>query len=147
MTTQLIQSADLRQCAQLFCRIFSNTPWNESWSEDNSYKRLKHFYESAGFVGTSIKQDAIAGFALGNIEPFESRHIYYLREFCIAPETQSRGLGRAVYQALEQQLLALDVQSIYLATRNEIPAVHFYANLGFNKSPAMGFYVKNLAQR
>ena len=147
MKTRLIEKQDIEGCAKLFTQVFSGEPWNEPWTKEQACNRLSHFYNSAGFLGVLIEKEQILGFALGNWEPFYFGNMFYLREMCTAPEVQSQGIGGQVYSALENELIANSIKSIYLTTERQIPAASFYKRHGFQHSEDMGFYAKRLTPK
>lgn len=140
MIVRSIDRPDLMGCADLYADVFASAPWLEPWTARAALDRLAHFYESKGFAGILAEHDGLVGFALGNTEPYHSGSIYYLREMCVASNHQSQGVGRQVYDALENVLYARGVKSIYLATARTIPAARFYMNSGFECLDEMGFY-------
>lgn len=137
-----IEETDLESCAQLYARVFSSEPWREAWTPEEALTRLSHFYESKGFVGVLAEQNGIAGFALGNTEPFYYGTLFYLREMCTHTDLQSRGIGSRVYSTLEQRLRSIKVKGIYLATDRAIPASQFYLGRGFARSENIELYSK-----
>ncbi len=142
-----IAHSDLQTCSQLYASVFSAAPWSEPWTEQAAFQRLRHFFQSAGFVGMLAETDQLLGMALGNTEPYCSHGIFYLREMCTRDDLQSQGIGTQVLNALEQDLASQGVRSIYLLTNRQIPAANFYARQGFTCGAAMGFYVKNLERQ
>lgn len=147
MKLRKITKPDLAACVKLYTQVFCSDPWNEAWTEEIAYERLLHFYESKGFVGVLAedpKSNRLTGFVLGNIEPFYKGKLFYLREMCTHTQSQNKGIGKAVLQALETELRTHHVKSLYLATDNAIPAAQFYKKNGFSHSENMGFYAKVL---
>ena len=144
MKVRLITENDIRSCAELFSHIFSAEPWNEPWTEEKSFKRLNHFFESKGFVGVLLESDGLIGFALGNIEPFYFGDMFYLREMCVDTKKQSSGNGFKLLEKLEESLKNMHVNSIYLTTDIQISASNFYQKHGFNLKESMGFYAKRI---
>ena len=144
MKFRLITGNDIRSCADLFSHVFSAEPWNEPWTEEDSYKRLNHFFESKGFLGVLLESDGLIGFALGNIEPFYFGDMFYLREMCVDTKKQSSGHGLKLLESLEQNLKNLNVNSIYLTTDIQTPASNFYQKHGFNFKETMGCYAKRI---
>lgn len=145
MKLRAIEESDIWSCAELFAVVFSSEPWNEPWSKEKAHERLAHFYNSRGFVGMLGENRGLTSFALGNIEPFHSGSIFYLREMCTATASQGRGAGSHVYVALERALRLRQVKSIYLATGHGVPAAGFYAKNGFRRSEEMAFYGKTIS--
>lgn len=144
MILRSIQEKDIEACAALYAQVFSSEPWDEKWSEGAARERLLHFYYSKGFCGVLAEQEGVISFALGNIEPFYSGSIFYLREMCRNTNMPKAGVGYKVLAALERELLAQDVQDVYLITDRAIPASDFYQKNGFNHSDQMGFYAKHI---
>lgn len=126
-----INKKDLEKCAEIFKRSFSNEPWNESWSSESALERISHFYDSKGFCGALAEEGVVLGFVLGNIEPYFSGAIFYLREMCIEPEHQNSGAGDILLKKIENILKLKGVVSIYLITEHNIPAANFYVKRGF----------------
>ena len=144
MILRSIQEKDIEACAALYAQVFSSEPWDENWSEGAARERLLHFYHSNGFCGVLAEQDGVVGFSLGNIEPFYSGSIFYLREMCRKANMSKMGVGHKVLAELERELLHQEVQDVYLITDRAIPASDFYQKNGFNHSDQMGFYAKHI---
>lgn len=142
MIFRKILKEDIETCSELFAQVFSSAPWNEPWDINSAHERLLHFYQSKGFIGIVAEHNGIAGFALGNTEPFHFGSLFYLREMCTHTNLQSKGIGSDILHALEQELSLNKVNSIYLTTEREIPAADFYTKKGFKYSDKMGFYAK-----
>jgi len=139
-----IEKKDLEGCAELYADVFPSAPWSEPWTAQAAIESLVHFYESKGFVGVLAEADGVFGFALGNIEPFHTKDLFYLREMCIARKSQFQGIGGQVYKALESELHERKVEQVYLATDRDIPAARFYLSNGFKCAKEMEFYTKNV---
>ena len=144
MKLRSIIEEDVEACAALFTRVFSSEPWSEEWNETVALERLSHFYQSKGFVGVLAEQNGVVGFALGNTEPYYFGSMFYLREMCTQTTLQNRGVGNKILDALEKQLHAQEVHSIYLTTERAIPAASFYQKKGFSYKEEMGFYAKRV---
>jgi len=144
VTIRNIDKRDLESCAALYAQVFSSAPWSEPWTAQAALDRLNHFYESNGFAGVLAESDGVLGFALGNAEPFHTEVLFYLREMCVGPAHQGRGLGGRLYQALERELSLKSVKRVYLATERAIPAARFYIKNGFEHMEEMGFYAKSV---
>jgi len=140
-----IIKTDLENCAEIFIRTFSSKPWNESWSNETALERISHFYDSKGFCGVLAVEDEALGFVLGNIEPYFSGPIFYLREMCIYPEFQNSGIGKELLNKIENILKLKGVVSIYLITEHNIPAAHFYIKRGFKVDENTGSLSKTIS--
>ncbi|MBA2781031.1 GNAT family N-acetyltransferase [Billgrantia kenyensis] len=146
MQPRRLEEGDLEACATLFAQEFSAPPWSEPWTNERALARLEHFHASPGFVGMLAlgDQGEVAGFLLGNLEPYVEGKLFYLREMCVATHRQGQGLGSELYRALERELATRDVRAVYLATGRGIPAARFYQQLGFRCSEGMAFYARGL---
>jgi len=147
MDIRSISEQDLPTCAELFAQVFSQTPWNEPWSQEAAFKRLSHFYQSKGFTGVLLQDQSLVGFALGNIEPFYFGDLFYLREMCVDSATQNSGNGQLLMGALHEMLQQQGVKGIYLTTEKQIVAAKFYQKQGFKPSESMRFYSKRIGQK
>ncbi len=125
MQLRNMEERDLEPCARLFAHVFSADPWNEPWDTEQALKRLVHFYDSGGFLGVVAQYEDVIGFALGNLEPFCTGTLFYLREMCIDTAQQSQGVGTQLYLALQRELESRHVRAVYLATDRGIPAARF----------------------
>lgn len=63
---------------------------------------------------------------------------------CTKSNLQNQGVGKKILSALEEELLAQGVRSVYLTTERAIPAASFYQKNGFSYSEKMGFYAKRI---
>ncbi len=131
---------DLADCAGLYSSVFSAKPWSEPWTESAALKRLSHLFESADAVGLVAEAKKLEGFLLGATEPFYYGDMYYLREMCVAPDSQGQGVGSALLQALNRELAARQVKGLYLITEREIPAADFYIKNGIAPSSDIGVF-------
>lgn len=146
METRELKESDLKRCSEIYKDVFSRDPWNEEWEINIAYKRLNHFFNSESFIGVvSILDENIIGFALGNIEPFLHGDIFYLREMCVLPKNQKKGLGTNLVNELENRLLKLNVKSIYLFTDRKIPAVQFYLKNGYKHDKDLTIFTKDVS--
>lgn len=139
-----ITQKHLMACAEIYSNTFSTAPWNEHWTTTSALERLSHFYDSKGFCGALAQEKAILGFVLGNIEPYYSGSIFYLREMCTSASYQNSGIGIQLLDYLEQNLRHQGVRQIYLLTEQHIPAAQFYQNRGYAIDENCASYSKNL---
>lgn len=146
MNIKRITKKHLQKCAELYSYVFSMEPWSEEWENEIALKRLNHFYNSDGFIGIlAIENDCIVGFALGNIEPFVHGDIFYLREMCVNPKMQNRGIGTQILSELENVLITANIKSIYLFTDRKIPAAKFYSKFGYGLNNDFAIFTKDIS--
>jgi aminoglycoside 6'-N-acetyltransferase I len=138
---------DLGHAAALFARVFNGDPWNDQWSVTTATRRLSDLLgtpRSMGVILRDTENETIAGFALGSCEQWFVRQHFFLREMCVAPELQRRGLGHLLLEALEARLSHVD--QFYLMTGRNGPAESFYQHHGYVPSTRMGVMWKGPAQ-
>lgn len=146
MVTRELREGDLERCSEIYKKVFSKAPWNEDWDIEIAHKRLSHFFNSECFVGVvTLIDGVIIGFALGNIEPFLHGDIFYLREMCVLPGFQNKGLGTNIICELENSLSRLNIKSIYLFTDRKIPAVKFYLKQGYKHDKDFAIFTKDVS--
>ncbi|EDS78495.1 spermine/spermidine acetyltransferase [Clostridium botulinum C str. Eklund] len=128
----------LKECSKIYPSIFNEKPWEESWTEDIAYKRLKEVYDTPNFFGIAyIKDENIIGAILGNIEHWNIGKKYILKEFFIDSKCQGRGLGCKMLGELEEKLCKLSVKSIELNTIVGRSTEGFYFQNGYEVNKQM----------
>lgn len=145
MKTREISLTDVDQCAKLFVAIFSNPPWNETWSFDTAKRRLSDCAHSPNFFGILMEDsDALHGFAFGNIQYYGMERHYYLLELCIRTDRQREGIGTQIMTSLRDRMKSEGVARIYTLTARDSPAHNFYEKLGYYTSRKMTMMVQKL---
>ncbi|MFL7791801.1 MAG: GNAT family N-acetyltransferase [Anaerolineae bacterium] len=144
-----IEEKDIPDCAEVFVEVFGSEPWNEQWHITEAQTRLEEMAHTPGFHGIFVATDSkILGFAMGHTEQWQrGKKHFYLQEICVRTEHQRRRLGTNLIHVLCQELMAMDVEAIYLLTAREGPAQAFYERLGFNVNPEMIMMGKYLEER
>ncbi|MEM6255114.1 MAG: GNAT family N-acetyltransferase [Cyanobacteria bacterium P01_D01_bin.156] len=148
MQLQPIEPSHLRECANLFVSVFSNSPWNETWKHEVALRRLKDCYnfpESYGIV--AISEEKVLGFAIGYIEVWHEGQHFYLREMCVQSTHQRSGIGTKIMDVLYQDLTSKGISMIYLLTMRDSPAAAFYEKCGFSNQPKITMMLKTTTSR
>ena len=68
---------------------------------------------------------------MGHFEQQLSGRHFQIRECCVLPECQRRGVGKALLRQLYRHLAAGQVTSVSLITMRDSPAHQFYEQNGF----------------
>lgn len=132
-------------CAALFVEVFGAPPWNESWDASTATRRFNDCWRTPGFFGLLAQsEEQIVGFALGCVEQWNTNRHFHLREMCVAPQRQRRGVGRQLMQALEDHLREAGVGKITLHTARDSDAQTFYDRCGFHTSARLVMMSKRL---
>ena len=126
MNIRLIIENDLPACAKLFQMTFNSTPWNENWAYEDALSRISDNFSSPKFIGFLAEQDSLLGFVLGNLQRYESRFDFELKEMCVKPIRQRLGIGSSLLVELQRYLQEKSVNSIFLLTAKDSFASKFY---------------------
>ncbi|MDJ0703878.1 MAG: GNAT family N-acetyltransferase [Leptolyngbyaceae cyanobacterium MO_188.B28] len=138
MKLQPIEYQHLNECANLFISVFSNSPWNETWTQEAALERLEDCYNTPGSYGiVAIVEDTVCGFAIGHAERWYQDKHFFLREMCVQSTKQRNGIGSKIIDLLQRSLVSERVSVIYLLTMRDSPAEAFYEKCGFLKNSKM----------
>ena len=108
-------------------------------------RRLEDCYRTPCFTGLSVETDGeIVGFVLGYIEQWDVIRHFHLKEMCVVPDQQRRGVGSVLMATLEENLKNQGVERLYLTTARESPAQAFYASQEFHVSDKIILMSKRL---
>lgn len=145
MELHQISQEHLQECARLLVSVFMNPPWNESWTIELALQRLQNTYNTPEFYGVLAKEgEKIVGFALGHIEQYVQNKTFYLKEMCVDSNYQRNGIGTAIINRLQADLVGKGIVRIWLLTARDSSSESFYKNCGFNISPKIIPMVKSL---
>ena len=138
MQYESTEKADLKGCARVFVEVFNSPPWNEAWSADTALRRLTEIAHTPGFMGLkALEEHGLVGFVMGYAESFDDGVDFYIKEMCVLPSHQRKGVGKALLEELERGLVSKGVRKMYLLTSRGTFAAGFYEQKGFNISERM----------
>lgn len=117
----LLTPDDLAQAFAIECRSHA-FPWSEKTFASNQGER---------FINLRLDVDGkMAAFAITQVVLDEAS----LFNIAVDPAFQRRGLGRQLLQHLIDELIKLDVLTLWLEVRaSNLPAIALYEQLGFNQ--------------
>ena len=81
--------------------------------------------------------------SIGGIKHWCSGTEYMINELCVRSDMQGRGTGTAFLEAIQKELLAMDIHTIYLLTESRVPAFEFYKKRGFVQEEYTVSFYKN----
>ncbi len=114
---------------ELFLELYTSVGW-EPPCREQAEAALRHTL--AGFV--AYVDDAPVGMArlIGDMGMS-----FYIKDFAVAPEYQSRGVGREILRAMEQYIKDVlpEGWAVSLELISTKEAVPFYERMGFEKRP------------
>jgi aminoglycoside 6'-N-acetyltransferase I len=125
------EGSEISYC-KLFMRVFSQPPWNESWTTGRVSMDFRRNVKRKNFIGMSAFYGSVsAGFIAGyRMRIFPA---YYLGEFFVDPEMQGKGVGGVLFENLSGSLRILGINRIVLLTGSGTPAEKFYLKHGFKR--------------
>jgi aminoglycoside 6'-N-acetyltransferase I len=134
------------QCVRLFHKVFTAEPFFFDWLEQDNIERyfrdMEHTPNFLSFV--LCKKYRIVGACFGQVIDYFMYPEYKINEFFVDPEFQSRGLGSALLNDVENMVLEWDVCWINLFTQANMPSFNFYKRRGYSQSPETLQMVKPL---
>ena len=122
----------LKQCAELFVKVFNASPWNDKWTTEKAAVLLTRFSNMPDFKGFVGEIDGkIAGACFGYKKMWWWGEEYYIEEMYIAQEHQRSGLGSKLMKYIEDVLKEENITAITLSTGRSTPAKDFYLKNSF----------------
>lgn len=141
-----ITKSDITDMAGLFVKAFNAPPWNDEWTEEVAYKRLRQMLDCDGAYGIiGMEEDRVCGFILGCREHYYDAPHFQIKELCVLPDVQGGGAGTALMRELESRLRARGVRELYLLTARVKELVGFYGKNGFAEPGDMVMLSKSIS--
>lgn len=133
MKIRKMRTSDLRSCAKFFQVVYSKSPFNEKWQDDNAYKYLANkFKHSSGFSYVLVDDRKILGFIIASFGYWASGPQAIIEEIAVDYDYQHLGLGSQLMEYVQEQLKKSKVKSILLWTKKESLAYRFHQKHGFS---------------
>ncbi|MCY6372129.1 GNAT family N-acetyltransferase [Clostridium ganghwense] len=144
-TIESFQIDYLEECANLLISTFNSEPWNEKWTFKTASKRLEETYKTHNFKGWVYKKDdKIIGVIMGNCEQWYEGFQYYIKDFFVDSTIQNRGIGSKILKYSEEELKAVDVNSIHFWTLKGGRIERFYKKNGYEVPSMLTLMIKDL---
>ena len=135
-----ITSEDLRDCARLFVKVFSEWPYEESWSVTQAHHYLSRFWKfDPEHCLLVLEKDDLIGAMFGYCYPWQDRINYYMQELFIESDRRRSGHGRRLVLHLLDKIGESNV-SMSLIANEATPAAAFYEELGLRQHRYYKFY-------
>ena len=133
-----MNTVHLDEYAELYAAVFNSEPWNDSWTKETAVIRIENMMKTNTFIGKAIYcKDDLKGMIWGQKEQFFNGIHFQIQEFCVKTSEQSKGYGKALLQALKEELSAIGVTNTYLITSKGERTEGYYAKRGFITSDYM----------
>lgn len=124
---------DVDAFVPVFVDAFGAPPWNVRWCHDAAAERLAAFAAHPRFRGLGLYvDDEPAALALGWGERWTAGWVFHIKELCVAPGRQGRGIGTGMLRRFEKTLEAEGYAGFYLETSSESKSRDFYEKSGYD---------------
>lgn len=134
-----MELSDVAEYAKLFVSVFNSEPWNDNWTEETAVLRLENMMKTNTFIGKALySEKELKGFIFGQKEYYFNGIHFQIQEFCVRSDEQKKGYGKALLQALKEELTRIGgVVNIYLITSKGDRTEGYYQRRGFVTSDNM----------
>lgn len=129
-----LDEKNLDECVDLFMATFSKAPWFDVYE---SRQQVVDFFENHlrnnYFLGYALLENQrVVAISLGFKKPWIKGMEYYIDEFCVGIDNQSKGLGSEFLRLIEADIEQKGLNAIFLITEKGVPAEKFYLKNGFS---------------
>lgn len=136
---------DIDKIVSIYIDAFNAPPWNDKWSKDRVYKRLKPMINNEDSYGlVCYENNTILGVILGHYEYYYNTLDFEIKEFFVNTSIQGKGIGKALFNEFNRRLKENGVGRIFLTTTRANKTIGFYKGLGFDSEDDLLIMVKNL---
>lgn len=133
-----MELSHIAEYSKLFASVFNSEPWNDKWTLETAGLRLENMMKTYTFVGKALySENELKGFIFGQKEYYFNGIHFQIQEFCVLTGEQKKGYGKALLQALREELDLLGVVNVYLITSRGDCTEGYYRRRGFVTSDHM----------
>lgn len=141
----MIEERDLKEISEVYVEVFNTEPWNDNWTSQTAYNRLKDIFESPKFVGLKYSLDGqVKGAVLGNCEQWYEGMHFNVREMFVSSDLQGKGIGTQLLDQIEIEVKKKDVRTLILFTEKDCETDNFYRKNGFGELDFMSMLEKSI---
>ncbi|MCC5894560.1 MAG: GNAT family N-acetyltransferase [Alkalibacterium sp.] len=148
MKTSELKLDHMNELKRLFLEVFSAEPWLDEWEDKQLTLYLKDLTENSNSLSLILTddQDRMIGGALGYVFHWWEGKEYYIKEFFISREEQSKGVGSVFLDQIEAVLSKQGIKHLTLNTEKTVPAYSFYQKNGFSELSESVFMAKKILE-
>ena len=123
MEVREICLAHVKEISQLFNEIFSREPWNDEWNEEDLSIYMHDLVGNRLSLSIGLYDgDQLIGIALGRIKHWYNGREFWIDEFGIMTDEQSKGLGTQFMDLVVDYTKKRGIDRIMLITEREFSA-------------------------
>lgn len=146
MRIRKLQSDDINELKVLFLSVFSSEPWFDNWKDNQLDLYIQDLTANSNSLSlVLIDENAeLIGGALGYVFNWWEGREYYIKEFFISRDHQSKGVGSLFLDQIDAFLKEQDIKHVTLNTEKTFPAYYFYKKNGFTELSDSVFMAKKV---
>ena len=117
MEFKVVETPDFLELAQIMKASYAEAPWNENWTDEKALRRVQAIlgnFQALGIAAVDSGSGKIIGGALGYVDPYADYDMFFVSELFVAPQWKRKGIGKALLQQLEKELLLRNIHVIQL---------------------------------
>jgi len=134
---------DIKEMARIFREEYAKKPWNEKWTEKNSIKKIKNYFNNKYKIYVCEIDKKIVGFIVTDTFVWASGKEGFIDQIIISEKYQGKGIGKTLLEKTEDYFRKKGIKEIILYTNIKSNAVGFYKGRGY-KQGDMVIYSKKL---
>ncbi len=132
MIIQKVTEKDIPTLAHAMSLAYSESPWNEKWTEERAQRRVRAIlgnYEGLGLV--AVENETVVGGLLGYVDPYAEEDFFFVSEIFVVPEMKKHGVGKKLMTELETVLAEKGIHVIQLISIDDNET--FYNKCGLER--------------
>lgn len=127
-----IKTEDLSRCASMLERVYSRPPYDEKFSNNNSFRYIKSKFDLYAEHSFVIEEDRdIVGFIFVNLSHWTQGAQAIIEEIVVDEGRQRQGYGKKLMDYIENYLKEMGVLSMMLWVKKGCKAFQFHKKNGF----------------
>lgn len=132
MIIKELTQAKIDSIASAYMNVFNGPPWHDNWSLESATNRLEEIVMTPHFHGFFAEIDqTVIGAVLGHLSTgSDARKVYYMSEFFTVEAYRRQHIGQKLYDTLLEHLRENNCSNMFLTTKKDTPAFHFYLKNG-----------------
>ena len=127
------EKTDINKIAEIFRKGYIEEPYNEKWTEENSLKKIKDYYNGSKVL-VIAENNNIIGFLIYYKMIWDNKIKLYINEIVVLKEFRNQGIGTRLLNEAEKAAEKENINNIELASHIKSKAFQLYKKLGYKES-------------
>jgi ribosomal protein S18 acetylase RimI-like enzyme len=134
---------DIKEMARIFREEYAKKPWNEKWTEKNSIKKIKNYFNNKHRTYVCEIDKETVGFIIIDTFVWASGKEGFIDQIIVSEKYQGKGIGKTLFEKAEDYFRKKGIKGVTLYTNVKSNAAGFYERRGY-KQGDMVIYSKKL---